>query len=58
MTRRTVSLFSIVATFLTISACMQLGPDYQRPDPGVQVPDTFQHAPEADLQLTYPEDHW
>ncbi len=58
MTRPTVSLFTIVAALLVISACMRLGPDYQRPDPGVQVPDTFQHAPEAALELTYPQDRW
>ena len=58
MNRPTVSLFIIIAAFLIISACMRLGPDYQRPDPGVQMPDTFQYAPEAALQLTYPEDRW
>lgn len=58
MNRPTVSLFIIIAAFLIISACMRLGPDYQRPDPGVKVPDTFQNAPEAVLELTHPEDSW
>ena len=58
MNRRIFSLFICVAALLVISACMRLGPDYQRPDPGVQVPDTFQHVPETALELTYPQDRW
>jgi multidrug efflux system outer membrane protein len=36
---------------------MKLGPDYHRPDLGIQVPGSYQNAP-SETVILEPEDHW
>ena len=42
---------------LVLSGCMKLGPDYHRPDTGIEVPASYQHVP-AETTIVEPEDHW
>jgi len=39
------------------SGCMRLGPEYRKPDTGVQAPSAYQHGVPASLQ-TPPPDRW
>ena len=53
---RTV-LFLAVLPFLI--GCMKMGPDYHRPDTGIQVPPSFQHADDAEVSnLQVPLETW
>ncbi|MBE9546028.1 MAG: efflux transporter outer membrane subunit [Proteobacteria bacterium] len=40
-----------------MSGCMKMGPDFQRPDTGAGVPETYQHA-HVDKISVQPEDRW
>lgn len=46
-----------LAFFLTMVGCMRMGPDYRRPDIGIQVPESYQYKPTA-LRLPEPDDYW
>lgn len=46
----------VFATFL-LCGCMKLGPDYRRPDTGIHVPQSYQHAPEEKI-IHQPQDKW
>ena len=50
-------LFVALATLLVSSGCMKVGPDYQRPDTGIQMPESYQHAP-TETVIPPPEDWW
>ncbi len=53
-----LSYLSIVlAALLVASGCMKLGPDYHRPDTGIQMPGSYQHGP-MDLVTPQFEDRW
>jgi multidrug efflux system outer membrane protein len=55
--RHMFSYLPVVLALLLLNGCMKVGPDYHRPDMGIQVPDSYQHAPsETDTEL--PEDPW
>jgi multidrug efflux system outer membrane protein len=47
----------IFTAVLVAGGCMNLGPDYHRPDIGVQVPASYQHAPNEET-IVEPEDQW
>ncbi len=49
--------YAALAVALILCGCMNLGPDYQRPDIGIQVPEAYQYAPAGDT-LVEPEDQW
>jgi len=52
--------FSILFTafaVLSLGGCIKLGPDYRRPDIGVQVPETYQQAPEK-TEPNETDDKW
>ncbi|MBW1769932.1 MAG: TolC family protein, partial [Deltaproteobacteria bacterium] len=46
-----------LAALLVSSACMRVGPDYHRPDTGIDTPPSYQHSP-ADGVTQEPEDRW
>jgi multidrug efflux system outer membrane protein len=46
-----------LATILMLIGCMKVGPDYQRPDTGIQVPASYQHGPTVGPTLQA-EDRW
>ena len=50
-------MFVTLAALLVSSGCMKVGPDYQRPDIGIQVPGTYQHA-QAEAVTPQLEDRW
>jgi len=50
-------MFVTLAALLVSSGCMKVGPDYQRPDIGIQVPGTYQHS-QAGAVTPQPEDRW
>ena len=46
-----------LATFLVISGCMKVGPDFKRPDAGIEMRGSYQHAP-AKATVAEPKDRW
>ena len=46
-----------VAAVLVSGGCMKLGPDYHRPDAGIQVPASYQRGP-RDMVILGAEDQW
>jgi multidrug efflux system outer membrane protein len=50
-------LLAALAALLALNSCMQLGPDYQRPDGGIQVPASFQYGP-GRTEASQLEDRW
>ena len=52
------SSWCLLALLLALAGgCINLGPKYQRPDPGFAVPASYQHAP-PHLATPEPEDRW
>jgi len=45
------------AAFLILIGCIKVGPDYHRPDTGIQVPDFYQHA-RTETATLQPDDQW
>jgi multidrug efflux system outer membrane protein len=52
-----IYLLTASLAILLMSGCVRLGPDYHRPDIGVDVPDSYQHATSGVVTLQ-PEDEW
>lgn len=50
-------LSMVLSVLLASSGCMRLGPDYHRPDTGIQIPASYQHRP-AEAATVEPEDRW
>ena len=50
-------LSSALAALVLFSGCMKVGPDYRRPDIGIQMPDSYQHTA-AEPKILEPEDQW
>ena len=49
---------SVALPFLLMATgCMKLGPDYHRPDTGIQMPGSYQHA-STETTTSLPEDRW
>lgn len=46
-----------LTTYFFLSGCINLGPDYQRPDLGIQVPESYEFGPTAKQPLEV-EDRW
>ena len=56
--KRILSYLSVMLSALLVSSsCMKLGPDYHRPDTGIQVPPSYQYDPTETARLQ-PEDRW
>ena len=48
-----------VALAALFSGCVNLGPNYQKPEPGFSVPERFQHQPDAAIKAPrITEDRW
>ncbi|MCP4623918.1 MAG: efflux transporter outer membrane subunit [bacterium] len=47
----------VTAFYLVLYGCIDLGPDYQRPDPGIETPQAFEFAP-ADAKSLVVDDQW
>ena len=55
---RLLSCLSVTLCALFVSSsCMKLGPDYHRPDTGIEVPSSYQHGP-PETTIGQPEDRW
>jgi len=49
----------LLAALPLLIGCMKMGPDYRRPDPGIEVPASFQHANAAEISgLRAPRETW
>ena len=46
-----------VTLFLGLSGCMKVGPDYHRPDIGLEIPEAYEYAPIGTV-TPQPEDRW
>jgi multidrug efflux system outer membrane protein len=46
-----------VTLFLGLSGCMKVGPDYHRPDIGLEIPEAYEYAPVGTV-TPQPEDRW
>ena len=47
----------VLAALLISSGCMKMGPDYHRPDTGIQMPASYQHAT-SETVVRQIEDQW
>ncbi len=47
-----------LTTYFFLVGCVNLGPDYQRPDLGIQVPESYEFAPKEKHQPLEIEDRW
>ena len=47
----------ILATYLFVCCCINLGPDYSRPDVKVDIPESYQYTPTVAQPLEI-EDRW
>ena len=50
-----VSLVSVILPLL--NGCIKMGPDFRRPDTGIQVPGFYQYAP-TNQEIQWPEEKW
>jgi multidrug efflux system outer membrane protein len=46
-----------IATYLTLYGCLNLGPDYTRPDLGIKTPESYENSP-PDSELPMNDDRW
>jgi multidrug efflux system outer membrane protein len=47
----------VIVVIFMLAGCMKLGPDYQKPDIGIQVPAGYQYTP-TELVMPEPDDQW
>ena len=47
----------VLVVIFILAGCMKLGPDYQKPGIGIQVPAGYQYAP-TELRMPEPDDQW
>ncbi len=47
----------VTAFFLVLSSCIDLGPDYRRPDLGIETPQSYEYTP-TDAKTLVIEDRW
>ena len=57
MRYRLLCCLTAAAVFLVMTGCINLGPDYQRPDLGIETPQSFEFAPD-DARTPVIEDRW
>jgi len=55
--KHTLYCLSVALTALFVCGCVKVSPDYHRPDTGIQVPESFEHA-STDTVTPSPEDLW
>ena len=52
-----LNLCVILFAFFVSRGCFKVGPDFRRPDTGIQVPDSYVHAP-TEIVTSQPQDRW
>ncbi len=57
MKRWFVNFSKVLAAVLVLAGCIKMGPDYRRPDTGIQIPDAYQYTP-TELTMPEPDDQW
>jgi multidrug efflux system outer membrane protein len=57
MKYRFLSCLTAAAIYLVLYGCINLGPDYERPDLGIETPQSYEFTP-ADARLPVVEDRW
>jgi multidrug efflux system outer membrane protein len=50
-------LFPAITILFVLSGCMRVGPDYHRPDTGIQMPAHYEHG-SAEIVTPQPDDRW
>lgn len=58
MSGRQLGILAGVVLWLGLSGCLKLGPDYQRPDTGVDEPARFRQDQQTTTPLATPDDRW
>ena len=48
----------VLTTYLFLTGCINLGPDYQRPNLGIEVPDAYEFEPVANQPLEVEQRWW
>jgi multidrug efflux system outer membrane protein len=57
MSYRLFYIITAIAIYLVLYGCINLGPDYQRPDRGIQTPESYEFAPDKTRSLVV-ENRW
>ena len=57
MTYRLYFYIAAIAIYLIFGGCINLGPNYERPDLGIQPPELYEYSPESAPSLVI-EDRW
>ena len=57
MRYRIIHCITALVTYFLLNGCVNLGPDYRKPDANIDIPGSYQHAP-ADLNPLEVEDRW
>jgi len=57
MRHRLCGYLMLTAFYLVFYGCIDLGPDYQRPDLGIETPQSFEYTP-TDARTLVVEDRW
>ena len=57
MRYRLFHFITAIAIYLVLYGCINLGPDYQRPDLGIQTPESYEFTPDKTRSLVV-ENHW
>jgi multidrug efflux system outer membrane protein len=57
MRYRLFHFITAIAIYLFLYGCINLGPDYQRPDLGIQTPESYEFTPDKTRSLVV-ENHW
>lgn len=57
MNRMFLNVSLALAILPLLNGCMKMGPDFRRPDTGIQVPGSYQYAP-TKQETPWPEDEW
>lgn len=57
MRYRLFYFITAIAIYLVLYGCINLGPDYRRPDLGIQTPESYEFTPDKTRSLVV-ENHW
>ncbi|MCK5658099.1 MAG: TolC family protein, partial [Deltaproteobacteria bacterium] len=57
MKRSLIYAHVVLVVIFMLAGCMKLGPDYQKPSTGIQVPAGYQYAP-TERTMPAPDDQW
>ena len=57
MNRMFLNVSLALAILPLLNGCMKMGPDFRRPDTGIQVPESYQYAPTRQ-ETPWPKQWW